>query len=396
MNKNIKKFSVFFSYLAVFLLVFSFGVWVGRTQMICPVCQPSEVDFSLFWETLNQLKKNYVNPDKITDEQVLYGAVAGMVRALHDPYTAFFTPEETKIFLEDVQGSFEGVGMEIGTREGSLQVIAPLENTPAKKAGLRPGDKILKIGETITSELTAEEAVKLIRGPKGTEVNITVLRDGWDVPKDFSLVRDVIIVPSITLEIKDDIAYLKIHHFSEKAARDFSQAAIEILNSSTKGIVLDLRGNPGGYLEIAQNIAGWFLEYGQVVVMEDFGNGQSKEILRSEGNGKLKDYPTVVLINRGSASASEILAGSLRDNRDIKLIGETSFGKGTVQKLIENLYFTGSSLKVTIAQWLTPDGDVIDQTGLKPDIEIPFTEEDYQTQKDPQLEKAIEIMKQLQ
>ena len=324
---------------------------------------------------------------------MIYGAISGMVSSLKDPYTVFMPPEDTKVFKEDVSGEFQGVGMEIEIRKGELTVVAPLEGTPAKLAGLRSGDKIIKVDDTYTRELTLNEAVKLIRGPKGTPVVLTVFREGWSELREFEIIRDVIEIPSLTWEIREgDIAYIELYHFSETGRLAFRQAAIEILNSSAKSIVLDLRNNPGGYLEVAQDIAGWFLERGQLITIEDFGGKEENKDYKAQGSAQLLSYPLVVLINRGSASGSEILAGALRDNRDILLIGEKSFGKGSVQTLEE---LKQGSIKVTIAKWLTPNGDLIDGEGLSPDVEIEMTEEDYNEERDPQLNKAIELIKEM-
>jgi len=387
---------------AAFLAVFGVGFWVGREQVVCEICPPQNVNFSLFWEAWQKLQEKYVDPTKFNTENMIYGAISGMVNSLDDPYTVFFNPDESKAFLEDVSGRFEGVGMEIGSKNNQLQVIAPLEGTPAEKAGLRPGDKIVKINDTFTTNLTIDEAVKLIRGPQGTEVALSILREGWNAPKEFKIRRALIEVPSLKTDMisssgqangEKDIAYIKLYQFSENASYDFTRAALDILNSPAKKIILDLRSNPGGYLEIAKNIAGWFLEKGQTVVIEDFNNRQKQVIYAAEGNSKISHYPLVVLINEGSASASEILAAALRDNRSIKLIGTTSYGKGSVQEL-ESLN-KGSSLKITVADWLTPKGAKITGVGLKPDIEVQLTEEDYQNNKDPQLDKALEIIKEL-
>jgi carboxyl-terminal processing protease len=240
--------------------------------------------------------------------------------------------------------------------------------------------------------LTLDEAVNLIRGPKGTKVKLTIYREGWSESKDFEIVRAVIEIPSLKWEMKDGIVYLKIYQFTEKAALDFARAAMEILAKPSQKMILDLRDNPGGYLEVAQDIAGWFLEKGEIVAIEDFGNGKTKEY-KSEGPARFLDYKIVVLINQGSASGAEILAGALRDNRGILLIGEKSFGKGSVQE-VENLK-GGSSLKITVAKWLTPKGKSISETGLTPDIEVKMTEKDVEEGKDPQLEKAIEILKEM-
>jgi len=315
-----------------------------------------------------------------------------MVESIGDPYTVFFDPEDTKKFLEDITGRFEGVGMEIGIRNNGLQVIAPLEGTPAQKAGLRAGDRIIKVDGKLTTELTLEEAVTLIRGEKGTKVVLTIFRETWDAPKDIEIERAVIEVPSLKWELLEgNIAYIKIYHFSEKASFDFSRASIQILTSGAERIILDLRNNPGGYLEVARDIAGFFLKKGEVVVIED--SGREKREYKARGNAIFLGYPLVVLINEGSASGAEILAGALKDNLDIILIGETSFGKGSVQQL-ERLK-GGSSLKITTAKWLTPQGKIITDVGLEPDIKVEMTEEDYQEGRDPQLDKAIEVIKEL-
>jgi len=395
-----KKISSFFIIILIFA-VFGFGFWLGKVQVVCQTCPPKDVDFSLFWDAWNEIQENYVDSEALDTQKMIYGAINGMVNSLKDPYTVFFDPKEAKTFLEDVKGRFEGVGMEVGIREGQFQVISPLEGTPAQKAGLRPGDKIMKIDDTSTNDISVEEAVNLIRGPKGTEVILTIMRNEWQSTKDFKIKRAVINIPSLTWKLissedgkpneNGDIIYIDLYQFSEKARSDFREAAIDILNSPAKKIILDLRGNPGGYLEIAQDIAGWFLKNGQTVVIEDFGKKRNQEIYRTKGNAQFSDYPLVVLIDKGSASASEILASALRDNRGIKLIGETSFGKGCVQELT-NLR-GGSSLKITVANWLTPKGDLIANKGLKPDVEVEITEDDYSEGRDPQFDKAIEIIK---
>ena len=376
----------------VILASFGGGFYFGKSQ--CKICPPEEIDFSLFWEAWDKLQEKFADKGKLNIQEMIYGAISGMVKSLEDPYTIFLNPEDTKRFIEDVKGTFEGVGMEIGVKKGQLQVIAPLEGTPAQKAGLRAGDKIIKVDDTLTADITIDEAINLIRGEKGTEVTLTIYREEWGTTKEIKIVRGVIEVPSLKWEIKDEnIAYLKLYQFSEKASSDFSKAAIEILNSPAEKIILDLRNNPGGYLEVAQDISGWFLERGQIVVIEDFGAGEEQKIYKAQGNASLAEYPIVILINQGSASGSEILAGALRDNRGIKLIGEKSFGKGSVQEL-ERLK-GGSSLKITVAKWLTPKGELITDKGLEPDIKVEMTDEDYEEGRDPQLDKAIEIIKNL-
>jgi len=387
------KRKIIFAFLTILLVGGSFygGFYLGKRQ--CKICPPQEIDFSLFWEAYHKLQEKFVDKSKIDPQQIIYGAISGMTRSLKDPYTVFFTPQETKRFEEDVQGVFEGIGIEIGVKNDQLQVIAPLEDSPAKKAGLRAGDKILKINDTFTQELTLEEAVNLIRGPKGTEVRLTIFREGWKEPKEIKIVRDVIKVPSFDLKFLDpDVVYLKIYQFSGNSPTNFKEIAQKIINSSRKKIVLDLRDNPGGFLDAAIDIAGWFLQKGDPVLIEEFADGK-EEIHRANGNSLLSDYKLVILINKGTASAAEILAGALRDNKGTIIVGEKSFGKGSVQEL--TFLKDQSSLKITIAKWKTPKGKFLEENGLAPDIEVKMTEEDFDQNRDPQLEKALEILSSL-
>lgn len=381
------------SFLICVLMSFGLGFYFGKTQIVYPT-GPGEINMSLFWEAWAKLQDKYVDKGKFDNQKMLYGAISGMVDSLGDPYTVFMPPEEAKRFIDDTKGSFEGIGMEIGIRKNQLQVISPIEGTPAQRAGIRAGDIIAKIGDKDTGNMTVEEAVNLIRGQKGTEVVLTMFREEWEMTREIKVVRDVIKIPSLKLEFKEDgIAHMRLYQFSEKAPSDFRDAADEILRNQSKKIILDLRNNPGGYLEVSRDIASWFLEKGSVVAIEDFGGKQEANKYLAQGNSNLQSLPVVVLINKGSASASEILAGALRDNRNIKLIGETSFGKGSVQAL-EKLR-GGSNLKITIAKWLTPNGYSISEKGLDPDVKVELTEEDIKAQKDPQLDKAIEILKEL-
>ncbi|MDP3763501.1 MAG: S41 family peptidase, partial [bacterium] len=306
----------------------------------------------------------------------------------------------SKKFQEEIAGSFGGVGIEIGKREGVLTVIAPLKDTPAYRAGIKAGDKILKIDDKPTDNLSIEEAVNSIRGKKGTKVVLTIQNSAT---KDVELIRDTIKVPTIEWKLVEkggkNIAYMQIFSFNQTVDSEFRKAAEEILKSDADAIVLDLRNNPGGLLDSAINLAGWFLDKGKLVVSEEFGNGTRNEF-KSDGNGALKSYPMVILINGGSASASEILAGALHDNKGTRLVGIKSFGKGSVQELQK--YDDGSSLKVTIAKWLTPDGISISETGIEPDVEVKISEEDLKEEgkieigtlgKDPQLDKALDLLR---
>jgi len=370
--------------------MFLIGFFIGEKSTFCDICEPSEINFSLFWEAYGKIKERYVDPGKIDLDKIIYGAISGMVKSLEDPYTVFMTPNDTKMFLDDISGSFEGVGMEISIRDGQLTVIAPLEGTPAQKAGLMPGDKVVQINGESTLDISIEEAARLIRGERGTIVSLSIFRQDWDSSKDFEIVRDVIEIPSMSWEMLDNnIAYIRIYHFSQSADLDFNKIAVEVLAQGAERIILDLRNNPGGYLEVANSIASAFLQSGQVVVIEDSGGEQKEHLAR--GSLIFFQRPVVILINQGSASASEILAGALRDNNGVKLVGETSFGKGSVQQM--EMLSGGSSIKVTVAQWLTPNGETISEVGLDPDIKVEMTMEHIRAGLDPQLDKAIEIIK---
>lgn len=351
----------------------------------------STVDFNLFWQAWQIIKEQALKGETTANKELVYGAIRGLVNSLGDPHSVFLTPGDAKQFQDDIGGTFSGVGMEIGKKNGNLVVIAPLKDTPADKAGIRPNDRVLKIDDTYTDELDVEQAVKLIRGVSGTEVILQILRDGWDAVKEFKLTRTQIEVPTVEFEIKgDNSAYIKLNTFNEKAPQLFYDALQKAGQANARGIILDLRNNPGGYLEVAVNIAGYFVPRGKVVVSEKFRTGKIDEF-KSVGKGELKSVPVIILINGGSASASEILAGALRDINKSKLVGEKTFGKGTVQTL--NSLTDGSTIKVTVANWVLPSGVIIEKDGLKPDIEVKISDEDIKNGKDPQLEAAIAEMK---
>lgn len=355
----------------------------------------SVVDFSLFWDAWVKVQEQFVGRDRLDYQKMSYGAISGMLASLDDPYTVFLTPEENKEFSQSMQGNLEGIGAEISNRKGVITIVSPLKDSPAMKIGLKAGDKIFKINNEITAGMSVEEAVSLIRGPKGTEVRLAVVRDGWGEAREFKIIRSIINIPIVKTEIKiipksdKKVGYLALYQFSDNAVLEFKKAMQEIFSSGARALILDLRGNPGGYLESAVEIASWFLPAGQTVVAEDYGNGKI-EAHKSSGINKLASWPVIILIDQGSASASEILAGALRDNLKIKLVGAKSFGKGSVQKL-ENMR-GGTALKVTIAKWLTPSGHCIADEGLTPDVEIDYTKEDSENNHDPQLEKALEMM----
>ncbi len=385
--------------------IFTGGFFIGKKSVPEPLPsdtiiinrelgQPESIDFSLFWQVLKKIEQKYVDSKEIDYQKILYGAVSGMTKSLDDPYTVFMEPKKTEEFVESVEtgGSFEGVGMEIAIKGGILTVISPLEGTPAMEAGIKAGDKIIKIDGELTDDLLVEEAVNKIRGEKGTEVVLTVFRERLEKPKEISIMRNIIQIPIIKWEMKEsNIAYIRIYSFTGNLPEKFENTVSEAINQGAKKVILDLRNNPGGYLGVAVDIASWFIPKGEIVVIEDHGENQEQEKYRSRGYSPLQEFPVVVLVNKGSASASEIVAGALRDIRDIKLIGEQTFGKGSIQSL--ETFKNGSSLKITIAKWLTPLGKSISKEGLKSDIEVELTDEDFDANRDPQLNRALEFLK---
>ncbi|MFH1565231.1 MAG: S41 family peptidase [bacterium] len=354
-----------------------------------------DIDFDIYWDVWNRVMKSYVDKP-VSQTKMLYGSLSGMVAAAGDPYTMFFDPEIAFKFQQELEGNFEGIGAEIGIKNDRLTVIAPLPDTPAEKAGLRPSDKIYFIGDVDTSNISTDEAVSLIRGPKGTTVVLKIWRDnnGEDLI-NIPIVRDKINVISVTWEkIKNEetgnnIAYIKIRHFDEKVDAVLDEVASEVLSSRPDGIILDLRSNPGGYLDRSINVASKWIAKGDAVVKEKDSEGDIIEY-DSSGRSSFAGIKTVVLINGGSASASEIVAGALQDYGLATLVGKTSFGKGSVQDY-QNLE-DGSALKITVARWLTPKDRFIDKEGITPDIEVELSDEDYNTNRDPQLDRAVEFL----
>ncbi len=349
-----------------------------------------EVDFGVFWEAWKKVEDKYTL-EPLDYKKMVYGAVSGMIDSLEDPYTVFFTPEDREMFEQDMKGSFSGIGAEIGFKDKFLTIIAPLKGSPAEKSGLLSGDKILKVDEREIIGMNIDEAVSIIRGEKGTKVKLLISRDGLDELKEIEITRDVIKAETVEWSLKNNkIAYIKISQFKEETAAEFNSQINNILINNPAGIIVDLRNNPGGYVNILEDIAGRFLDKGDIIFTEDFGNDK-KEVYRAKGDNKFKDIPIVILINEGSASASEIFAGALKDNNGAKLVGKKTFGKGLVQEM-QNLK-DGSALKITIARWLTPNGTDINKEGIKPDFEAEMTLKDYENDKDPQLEKAMELFK---
>lgn len=353
----------------------------------------NSIDFSLFWNVWDLVKNKYVDAGNLDAKKLYYGAIKGMLQATGDPYTTFFTAEENKKFNEDISGNFEGIGAELGVKNNILTVIAPLQGTPAEKAGLRSGDKIIKIDGKNASDMTIEEAVDNIRGQKGTPVTITIFREGDQDTQDIIVKRDVINVKSVVLEWKENstIADIKITRFGDDTIQELKDALAKVQTARVRGLIIDLRNNPGGYLDTSIDVASKLLPKNRIVVIEESGNKSQKK-LYTRGGDVGSDIETVVLINEGSASASEILAGALRDNRDnVTLVGKKSFGKGSVQEFIE--LSQGTAAKITVARWLTPNGIQINEQGITPDKEIELNNDDYNNNRDPQLDAALQTLK---
>ena len=353
------------------------------------------VDFSLFWRVWDTLDLNYFDKAKLSPSDMVYGAIQGMVSAIGDPYTVFLTPNENTVVQEDLSGSFEGVGIQIGFRGSTLAVIAPLPDSPAEAVGVEAGDYIIGIKDERkgvdrgTTGITLPEAVEIIRGPAGSVVTLTLLRDGEEEPILADITRASIDVPSVVVDFvgeEESIAHVRILKFSAETLNEWEEAIKEILKNGSRAVILDVRNNPGGFLQAAVDIAGEFVKSGSTVVIEENASGEVNEFV-SERFGRMTTTPVVVLINKGSASASEILAGALRDIKDTPLVGETTFGKGTIQE--PRQINGGAGLHITTARWLTPDRFWVDDGGLLPDIEI---QDDGETPEDEQLQAAIELL----
>lgn len=398
---DIKKRIVFIiGVVLVFCLVFGGGVFFGYSQrpeiekvaelFNKETAKPAQIDFSPFWSAWNVIREKYASPDGLNDQKMVYGAIQGLVKSLGDPYSTFFPPSESKQFKEEMSGGFEGVGMEIGVRNNVVTVIAPLKGTPAFRAGIKTGDKILKIDDKETTDMTSEEAASLIRGKGGTSVKLTILSKDAQKTKEVVIVREKIEIPTLDTEKRPDgIFIIKLYNFSENSTNLFRNAMGEFKNSGDKKLILDLRSNPGGYLESAVDIASWFLESGKTVAIERFSNGE-ENIFRSRGYSDFSGVSFVILVNEGSASASEILAGALQEYGTAKLVGVKTFGKGSVQELIP--ITSDTSLKLTIARWLTPQGKSISEHGLDPDVKVEITDKDIEANKDPQMDKAVQLL----
>lgn len=350
----------------------------------------TDIEFRTFWDLWRILKENYYE-QPVNDKALFYGAMQGLATSFGDPYTQFFEPEGAADFQEALSGKFSGIGAEIGLKEGRITIVAPLPDTPAERAGLRAGDTITAINGSSTEGFLVDEAVSLIRGDEGTTVTLSVYRSSSEKESafDVTITRAVIKVAAVRLKWpSQDIAHIEVINFNDDTRFRFEQVIDEVLVKDPKGIVLDLRNNPGGYLDIAVSMAGEWV--GNQVVLKERRQGQIFDQLLGTGRHRFANVPTVVLVNQGSASAAEIVSGALQDHKAATIVGMKTFGKGSVQDYID--LRDGSAVKVTIAEWLTPNERTINNTGLEPDVVVDRTDEDYENQRDPQLERALGIL----
>lgn len=404
-HKRITKVGNLWGVKVVFMaVVFCAGVYSGR-YVFPPGVANADNGFSmgtvtiqvspemkLYEEVKKILDDKYIKAGDVKEEKKAYGSIEGLVKSYGDPYTVFFPPAESKQFKTVVSGTFSGVGMEVGIKDGILSVIAPLKKSPAEKAGIKPDDKILKINGTSTDGMATDEAVNLIRGEKGTPVTLQIFRKSEGKPRDVTIIRDTIDVPVVETQSVGDVFVISIYSFSETSAQKFQEALQEFVKSGKKKLVIDLRNNPGGYLEAAVLMSSFFFPADKLIVAEDFVRTGQKNEHKSKGfNAIPQDIPIVILVNKGSASASEIFAGAFQDYKRAKIIGEQSFGKGSVQEYME--LPDGTSLKVTVAHWLTPLGNSINEHGITPDILVSLKEGSVKKGKiDSQLDAAVKVL----
>ena len=369
------------------------GMEAGLFSFFLSPDRPAEdVSLDEFWRVWHTLEEKFVSTassSEASEENRLFGAIDGLVDSYGDPYTVFMPPADAEQFGEDISGNFGGVGMEVGLRDGVITIISPLPDTPAEAAGLLAGDLIIQIDGVSTKDMNIDEAVRLIRGEVGTDVVINIYREGTTDFQDITVTRNIISIPTLETEVIGDVFVIRLYNFNALSEAKTKEALREYVRSGHTKLVFDLRGNPGGYLQSAVSIAGYFLPAGKVVVREHFGEQREDEVYRSAGKVIQEFTPDdfVVLTNGGSASASEILAGALKEHEVATVIGERTFGKGSVQELVD--LPSGSSLKVTVARWLTPEGVSFSEGGLEPTVTIPRTPQQAMDDIDPQQEAAL-------
>ncbi len=388
-------------------IVFVLGAYTGTKKSVANFLAPkqtidqslastSTIDLSEFWDVWNLLDKKYPFKKQAPDNQdKIYGAISGLVDSFNDPYTTFFPPDQAKLFNAQIKGSFGGVGMEVGVKNNLITVIAPIKNSPAEIAGIQAGDIITQIDDKKTDTMSIDTAIGFIRGDVGTPVTLSIAREGLNEIKKITIVRDTVKLPVLETSEQGKVFIISLYSFSENSESLFVDALKQFKASGKTRLVIDLRNNPGGFLESAIGIGSYFLPEGKTIVRENFGNDTPEHIHQSKGYNLLDKKPRIIiLVNKGSASASEILAGALSEHHVATLVGTTTFGKGSVQELID--LPDKSSLKITIAKWLTPNGNSISEKGIVPDIVVedaPILNKKTNTYSDPILEKAILLLK---
>jgi carboxyl-terminal processing protease len=395
MREFFRSISMAAASVALVSAIFASGYYLGGRESNLPIFDGradagAPADLTRFWETWRIIEEKYPRLGTTTlptPEERVEGAIEGLLGSLGDPHTGYYDLEDQRELRENLGAAFEGVGMELGRRDGVLTVIAPVRNSPAEKAGVKRGDRVYKIDGEESLEMGIDEAVAKIRGKAGTTVSLTLLREGVEDPVELSVVRARIVVPAVETErLEDGVFLVRLSTFSEKSGREFRVALREFAESKARHLVIDLRGNTGGYLNQAVEIASWFLPAGEVIVTERYGGATPDEAIASKGYRAWGDRApgVAILIDGGSASASEILAGALSERAGVKLYGETTFGKGSVQELVE--LSDGSAVKITVAEWLTPEGNSISEEGIDPDVDV---EDDPETAADEVLDAAV-------
>lgn len=378
--------------LIVASIFFAAGFGIARVTTPAPGAPQSTLepdDFKVFWEAWGITEQNFVDPKALDSQNMTRGAIKGMLDSLGDPHTGYVDPQHYQFEQADLEGAFDGIGAQVGVQNTQLVIIAPLEGSPAERAGLRPGDRILLIDGKDASGMSVVEAVSKIRGPRGTKVTLSVLHEGDRRAVDVEITREQIKTPSVVRRVlPGDIGYLRLAFFSERSKDEVTSALSALVKSPVKALILDLRNNPGGLLDETIGITSQFLKDGVVAYQVDKEGKQTAYNVRS--GGVALDVPLVVLVNGASASASEIVAGALQDHGRAVVIGEETFGKGSVNRFHE--LSDGSALYVTFARWTTPKGRLIEGKGLLPDIEVPMAEEDLLSGLDPQLDRALEYI----
>lgn len=350
---------------------------------------PKDVDLGIFWETWNQLESSFIDTEDFKTSDQIYGATKGLVGSLGDPYTTFLAPDDVEEFQESMSGEFQGIGAYIEFKDKNIVIVAPIKGSPAEKYGLKPGDIVYKINDEFTHDMSLDTAVTKIRGPKDTAVLLTIVREGERKPLEINIIRDEIVIKSVEWEMKEEIAVISLYQFGTHATEEFQSAVEEIVLKSPKAIIVDLRNNGGGLLDSSVDIMSEFLDRKVVVKTRGRGFGSTGDLVSRKG-GSLLNTPLVILINGGSASASEIFAGAMQDHNRGYVLGSTSFGKGSVQEVVP--LSDGSALKVTVSEWLTPAGRSIHEVGIDPDEEVEITDEDFAEEIDTVMVRAQAII----